>query len=306
MLRQAVLLRDAPESLLFEHFAQPTYKSTIRCPIIRSWMPKLQRSSPPWKSSLSTSPFNHPLSRHHPPLMTCCSLVPLSSTHWCSSSPPSLATATFQLIALPGSPLHWCISCALRRFTTGTPQESGEIMPAEDSCKDLDTPAPCERSKRQSEIAAAAAAGRGGAMARRAIAAEIFFAACVGSLLDLDHFLAAGSLRLSRATGLDGRPWGHSVAALVVAVRDTELNCRRIPCTISSVRRFLVFPERKMNPSTYIVACEAGVSFNRAALTSSTFIVVDGMHGADLQETRQGSPPASMSLPRHTKRELAA
>lgn len=51
------------------------------------------------------------------------------------------------------------------------------------------------------------------------MAAEIVFAACMGSLLDLDHFFAAGSLRLSNATGLVGRPWGHCVMALFVVVR---------------------------------------------------------------------------------------
>lgn len=49
---------------------------------------------------------------------------------------------------------------------------------------------------------------------------EAFIAACIGSLLDVDHFLAAGSIRLSQATGLSNRPWCHSVVALFVAVRN--------------------------------------------------------------------------------------
>lgn len=48
---------------------------------------------------------------------------------------------------------------------------------------------------------------------------ESLLAACLGSALDVDHFLAAGSLRLSKASGLAQRPWGHSVAVLLAAVR---------------------------------------------------------------------------------------
>ncbi|CAN0491457.1 unnamed protein product, partial [Scytosiphon promiscuus] len=51
---------------------------------------------------------------------------------------------------------------------------------------------------------------------------EALVAACVGSLLDLDHFLAAGSIRLSQATGLSNRPWCHSVVALFVAALVTS------------------------------------------------------------------------------------
>lgn len=48
---------------------------------------------------------------------------------------------------------------------------------------------------------------------------EAFLTACLGSALDVDHFLAAGSLQLSEAAGLARKPWGHSIAALVSAVR---------------------------------------------------------------------------------------
>lgn len=46
---------------------------------------------------------------------------------------------------------------------------------------------------------------------------EAFLTACLGSALDVDHFLAAGSLQLSEAAGLARKPWGHSIAALVSA-----------------------------------------------------------------------------------------
>lgn len=54
-------------------------------------------------------------------------------------------------------------------------------------------------------------------------AREVLLAACLGSALDADHFLAAGSIRLSRATALAGRPWGHSLAMLILAVRGRML-----------------------------------------------------------------------------------
>ncbi|CBJ32551.1 conserved unknown protein [Ectocarpus siliculosus] len=79
-----------------------------------------------------------------------------------------------------------------------------------------------------------------GCTARRpsaAAALEVLFAACVGSALDLDHFLAAGSVRLSRATALAGRPWGHCVAALIVAafaVAALTRNARAAVCVFSA------------------------------------------------------------------------
>ncbi|CAM9582329.1 unnamed protein product, partial [Discosporangium mesarthrocarpum] len=49
---------------------------------------------------------------------------------------------------------------------------------------------------------------------------ELFLAGCLGSFVDLDHFVAAGSLRLSQALGLAARPWGHSILALFLGVSD--------------------------------------------------------------------------------------
>lgn len=51
---------------------------------------------------------------------------------------------------------------------------------------------------------------------------EIIFTACCGSVLDFDHFLAAGSLKLSSATRLANRPWGHCMAAVVLAVSEGQ------------------------------------------------------------------------------------
>ncbi|CAM9419998.1 unnamed protein product [Pylaiella littoralis] len=92
---------------------------------------------------------------------------------------------------------------------------------ADGSRRDLDTVQSSATAATWQRIRATAAAATGwrrglAKSASAAAVAEIVLAACVGSALDLDHFLAAGSLRLSRATGLAGRPWGHCVAALVV------------------------------------------------------------------------------------------
>ncbi|CAM9339258.1 unnamed protein product [Choristocarpus tenellus] len=67
----------------------------------------------------------------------------------------------------------------------------------------------------------------------------------MGSFLDLDHFAAAGSFRLSQALGLSARPWGHSTSAklLIVSVCSVSyamvlwgltLNTRAAFATISS------------------------------------------------------------------------
>lgn len=86
----------------------------------------------------------------------------------------------------------------------------------------------CQQARPGGEEGGVGSAARQKAGGRRRASAsglvEVAFAACIGIALDLDHFLAAGSLRLSKATSLAGRPWGHCVAALVVAVRrGTEL-----------------------------------------------------------------------------------
>ena len=132
------------------------------------------------------------------------------------SHPPSPAGF---LAILPGSPLHRCMSCALpparRQKTTNarTSPTRAETASALAVGEDVDTIV-----EPSTEVPPRARAGRG-LMAR-----EAFVAACVGSLLDFDHFLAAGSIRLSQATGLSSRPWCHSVMALFVAVRHTRLS----------------------------------------------------------------------------------
>lgn len=136
--------------------------------------------------------------------------ISASLTCDCDNSKPSSAS----LAPLPGSPLHRCASCVPLRKPkqqqlAGRPPPAGSRSRLES--KYVVT---IEPSTTPSRIAAATA-GSGRAPAVR----EILFVACVGSALDLDHFLAAGSLRLSRATSLGERPWGHSVVALFLAVR---------------------------------------------------------------------------------------
>lgn len=144
-------------------------------------------------------------------------------------------------MALPGSPLHRCgVSCAPRRRTKAPPTpiprtpSAGNTTSAEGSWEDFDAVQPCRRARPEAEEEKGGSAARsdeaGGRGASASGFVEVVFAACVGSALDLDHFVAAGSLRLSRATGLAERPWGHCVAALVVAVREErswKQSCKR-------------------------------------------------------------------------------
>eukprot|EP00644_Phytophthora_capsici_P006620 jgi/Phyca11/49322/gw1.36.391.1 len=45
---------------------------------------------------------------------------------------------------------------------------------------------------------------------------KCFFNGITGSLLDVDHFIAAGALSLAGATHLKGRPFGHAVTFIIV------------------------------------------------------------------------------------------
>ena len=48
---------------------------------------------------------------------------------------------------------------------------------------------------------------------------EIFVALCIGSLVDADHFIAAGwSTSLAKATSLPSRPFAHSVTFIFLVV----------------------------------------------------------------------------------------
>lgn len=49
----------------------------------------------------------------------------------------------------------------------------------------------------------------------RRLVRDTLAAAIVGSAVDLDHFVAAGSLSLRAATRLQSRPWLHSVLAVI-------------------------------------------------------------------------------------------
>lgn len=127
------------------------------------------------------------------------------------------------LIARPGSPLHRCVSYPLLRLRRrrrralialkkSTPSPKGGDLKMTD--QSLVSP-----SRGEAHATAADREGRFGATMR-----EIIFTACCGSVLDFDHFLAAGSLKLSSATRLANRPWGHCVAAVVLAVSEGRTN----------------------------------------------------------------------------------
>ncbi|CAM9693075.1 unnamed protein product [Ectocarpus sp. 12 AP-2014] len=189
-----------------------------------------------------------------------------------SLSPPSSGADNFPELALPGSPLHRCFSCARLLATGGRrrnhannashrpppllpplPPPRPETMDSRPKdltsrSRDFDVEiaeqsSPTTTVSGQPALPLAARGIRGaggGCTARRpsaAAALEVLFAACVGSALDLDHFLAAGSVRLSRATALGGRPWGHCVAALIVAafaVAALTRNARAAVCVFSA------------------------------------------------------------------------
>lgn len=206
---------------------------------------------------------------------------------WRNSPPPSQAAASFLPIALPGSPVHRCVSSALRRYTNKAPPPPTPTPPThprtpaagstltETRSRDLDAVVPYLHTRPRGE-------GRGGSAARSEAGGrerggsasgvvEIVFAAFVGSALDLDHFLAAGSLRLSRATGLPGRPWGHCVAALVVAVRREEARGWQRCCQISggALRVCTLFVQsffKRCGPGRRVVRNRDGVFLLRWAL----------------------------------------
>ncbi|EEY67141.1 uncharacterized protein PITG_04076 [Phytophthora infestans T30-4] len=47
---------------------------------------------------------------------------------------------------------------------------------------------------------------------------KCFLNGITASLLDIDHFIAAGALNLAKATHLHGRPFGHSVTFIIAVV----------------------------------------------------------------------------------------
>lgn len=228
----------------------------------------IQRSPATLSSPPSPPPFN-PLLAHPPRL-------PAHGLPWCDSNPPSSGASNLLELALPGSPLYRCFSYARlvatggrrRNHASNAPQTLPPSPPPPIPPPRPDTidsrPKDLTNRSRDFDVESAesstttvsgqparpvAARGKGGGagggcMARRpsaAAALEVLFAACVGSALDLDHFLAAGSLRLSRATALAGRPWGHCVAALIVAVRSkAERQTKRFVTRTSVLWRWVI------------------------------------------------------------------
>lgn len=47
---------------------------------------------------------------------------------------------------------------------------------------------------------------------------ELLIAFLFASALDVDHFIAAGTLRLSAATSLTARPYNHAITVVIVEV----------------------------------------------------------------------------------------
>ncbi|CAM9177685.1 unnamed protein product [Scytosiphon promiscuus] len=155
-----------------------------------------------------------------------------------SLSPPSSAIESLRTIALPGSPMHRCYSCFRHRARARRPRNDRRKNAPPQPPSSPASPPPMPLVKATKEEVHDANEGfdvesmkgpptmtrpaserrnpRAGRSSVPAVVVEVVFTAGVGSLLDLDHFFAAGSLRLSKATGLAGRPWGHCVMALFV------------------------------------------------------------------------------------------
>lgn len=230
-----------------------------------------------------------------PPFNPLLARPPARGLPWRVSSPPSSGAANFPELALPGSPLHRCFSCARllatggrrRNHASNAPQRPPPpplplLPPRPDTMDsrpkyltsrsrdvDVESAQPSSTTTVSGQparpVAARGKRGAGeGCTARRpsaAAALEVLFAASVGSALDLDHFLAAGSVRLSRATALAGRPWGHCVAALIVAVRRNAEYQTRVLFLVSSCRGgglltpVCVIPPFLMAPLSFSAFC---------------------------------------------------
>lgn len=216
-----------PCSRFANHFPQDTstaYSSTrfLGKISVRAPLPLEEKSS-------AANPINTP---PHPALDS----FSICRRPLCGSSPPPPASAAnFLFIALPGSPLRRCYSCSFARKARTLPPPTPPPLPRlqpqptktsstsmDGSCRDLEATQSSSTAFMCQHTRPPPPEGRRASSVRRAsaaVVAEVVLAACAGSALDLDHFVAAGSLRLSRAMDLAGRPWGHCVAALVVAVR---------------------------------------------------------------------------------------
>ncbi|CAM9941008.1 unnamed protein product [Ascophyllum nodosum] len=119
----------------------------------------------------------------------------------------------FSSMAAPGSPLHRCASCTILRAR-------GRLRAIGLSLRRLSTADSSISLGRGDLQESPSDGGLGNAPSARdsaASAREIACVACFGSLLDVDHFLAGGSLRLKNAMSLAKRPWGHCLAFLVLA-----------------------------------------------------------------------------------------
>lgn len=127
-------------------------------------------------------------------------------------------------VALSGSPVHRCMSCVLERIrgrtnATSSPrvatrEKRAELLRKHPNEASVSTIVPPVQQRPPSTVSGCERWWR-----EEPLLKEMIFAGCFGSALDVDHFLAAGSLRLSRAIRVSGRPWGHSVAALLAMVR---------------------------------------------------------------------------------------
>lgn len=157
----------------------------------------------------------------------------LRSCSTTNSAPPRGSGCTL-FANNPSSPAQRLFSFFRRRFRRihGGKEGSNKFLAA--------TPASKSSSSGQEEEGGGDATEsvpiRGWDSRMGADAMESFLAACLGSALDVDHFLAAGSLRLSKARGLTQRSWGHSIAVLLLAVRPWS------HCVSLHGYRFVFFP----------------------------------------------------------------
>ncbi|CAM9377038.1 unnamed protein product, partial [Phaeothamnion confervicola] len=94
----------------------------------------------------------------------------------------------------------------------------------------------------------------------RAVTKQLIAATLLGSALDVDHFLAAGSVRLSDASSLQHRPFGHCVAfaaAAALALGSTRAGVMVFSAVLShqlrdATRRGLwLWPGRSTPPLPY-------------------------------------------------------
>jgi len=119
------------------------------------------------------------------------------------------------------------------------------------------------------------------------ISADILLSCIIGSALDIDHFITAGSLSLHDATNLSYRPLGHSVLFLVLSTGIMHAFSRSRSLTIlyfsallihqlrDSLRRGIyLWPIGSTHPTSllfYMIICVSLPHGNAAAMSLGVF-----------------------------------